>query len=326
MLNGILIIYIFINSCIKSIPVRLPALAKDAPTLEVTKSLPIDLGDARCSYGGINIITWTDRGKIDGVYTENQDADYSEKAVCFAVPSGNTSIVTKPGDFKVIATDVAVGDSDCPQGGKKYESFIDVDGNSTYDKTIDTNYNAKKICNGLNGSASLSGANGVIITTTLAIGSTQCPGGGTKLESFTDLNANGTYESAVDSFYNVKYTCNGSNSVTITSAVASGDSTCPSGGTQVNTFTDVNHNGTYESTIDKNSNTYKVCNGQKALVLSTVIASGDTTCPAGGTQLTTCIDSNGDSNCTLGPDLDYNVKKICNGPGAGFLVTILITM
>ncbi len=47
---------------------------------------------------------------------------------------------------------------------------------------------------------------------------------------------------------------------------------------------------------------------------------GDTTCPAGGTQLTTCIDSNGDSNCTSGPDLNYSVKKICNGPGAGFLV------
>ena len=321
MLSGILIIYIFVNSCIKSAPVKLPALAKDAPTLEVTKSLPIDLGDARCSYGGINIITWTDQGKIDGVYTETQDTDYSEKAVCFAVPQGNTTIVTKPGDFKVIATDVTVGDSDCPQGGKRYESFIDVDGNSTYDSKIDTNYNAKKICNGLNGSASLSGANGVIITTTLATGNTQCPTGGTKLESFTDLNANGTYESAVDSFYSVKYTCNGSNSVTITSTIASGDTTCPSGGTQINTFTDINNNGTYEATIDKNSNTYKVCNGQRALVFSTTIASGDTTCPAGGTQLTTCIDSNGDSNCTSGPDLNYAVQKICNGPGAGFLVT-----
>ena len=46
------------------------------------------------------------------------------------------------------------------------------------------------------------------------------------------------------------------------------------------------------------------------------------TCPAGGTQLTTCVDSNGDSTCTLGPDLNYAAQKICNGSGAGFLVTV----
>ncbi len=311
-----------LTSCFKVAPVQLPALKSEAfAPIPFTHSQPIDLGDSRCTYGGVLFETWTEQGKLDAVYTEGQDTDYSEKVGCLTVPTGNTTIVTKPGDFKVVATDVAVGDTDCPQGGKRYESFVDVDGNNTYDSKVDTNYNAKKICNGLNGSASLSGANGVIITTTLATGNTQCPTGGTKLESFTDLNANGTYESGVDSFYNVKYTCNGSNSVTITSTIASGDATCPSGGTQINTFTDINNNGTYEATIDKNSNTYKVCNGQKALVLSTTLASGDTTCPAGGIQLTTCIDSNGDSNCTSGPDLNYTAQKICNGPGAGFLVT-----
>ena len=79
----------------------------------------------------------------------------------------------------------------------------------------------------------------------------------------------------------MKYICHGSNNVTITSTIASGDSTCPSGGTLINTFTDINHNGTYEASIDKNSNTYKVCHGQKALVLSSTLASGDTTCPQG---------------------------------------------
>ena len=312
-----LIVSLFI-SCRPSTTL-IPGLSSDQQAQQ-KQSESIPLGDSRCTYGGVLFTSWVDQKKIDGIYTEGVDTDFSQAVSCFTVPQGNTTIVTKPGDFKVIATDVAVADTDCPQGGKKYESFIDVDGNSTYNSTVDTNYNSKKICNGLNGTASLSGANGVIITTTLATGNTQCPTGGTKLESFTDLNANGTYESGVDSFYNVKYTCNGSNSVTLTSTIASGDSTCPSGGTQINTFTDTNNNGTYEATIDKNSNTYKVCNGQKALVLSTTLASGDTTCASGGTQLTTCIDSNGDSNCTSGPDLNYAVKKICNGPGAGFLV------
>jgi hypothetical protein len=314
------ILAFFILSACKVAPVQLPALKGNTAPFLLTQAQPIKLGDSRCTYGGTLFTTWKDQGQPDGIYTEGQDTDFYEEIVCFTVPQGNTTIVTKPGDFKVIATDVVVGDSDCPQGGKKYESFIDVDGNSTYDSKIDTSYNSKKICNGLNGTASLSGANGVIITTTLATGNTQCPTGGTKLESFTDLNTNGTYESGVDSFYNVKYTCNGSNSITLTSTIASGDATCPSGGTQINTFTDINNNGTYEATIDKNSNTYKVCNGQKALVLSTTLASGDTTCPAGGTQLITCIDSNGDSNCTSGPDLNYATQKICSGPGAGFLV------
>ena len=314
-------VYLSLSSCIKLAPVKIPGNGSDILTGVVRQSYPINLGDSRCTYGGTLFTSWTDQIKLDGVYTEGQDKDYTEEVVCFTVPTGNTTIVTKPGDFKVIATDVAVGDKDCPQGGKKYESFIDVDGNSTYSSTIDTNYNSKKICNGLNGTASLSGANGVIVTSVLASGSTQCPTGGNKSESFTDMNNNGTYESTIDTFYSVRYTCNGSNSVTLTSTISSGDSTCPSGGTQINTFTDINNNGTYEPTIDKNSNTYKVCNGQKALVLSTTLAVGDTTCPAGGTQLTTCIDSNGDSTCTSGPDLNYAVQKICNGPGAGFLVT-----
>ena len=314
------ILTVFVLNTCKVAPVQLPAIKGNANPFLVMQAQPIKLGDSRCTYGGTLFTTWKDQGQPDGIYTEGQDTDFSEDVECFTLPQGNTTIVTKPGDFKVIATDVAVGDIDCPQGGKKYESFIDVDGSSTYDSKIDTNYNSKKICNGLNGTASLSGANGVIITTTLATGNTQCPTGGTKLESFTDLNSNGTYESGVDSFYNVKYTCNGSNSVTITSTIASGDATCPSGGTQINTFTDINNNGTYEAAIDKNSKTYKVCNGQKALVLATTLAVGDTTCPAGGTQLNTCIDSNGDSACTSGPDLNYATQKICNGPGAGFLV------
>ncbi len=321
-----LFILFILSFCIKLAPVKLPAL-DDAESLK--KAVPfrqvhteeIPLSDSRCLQGGFLTTTWIDQKINDDVYTEGIDTGYTETVICFKNLATTTATITKPGDLKIVATDLPINDPDCPQGGKKYESFVDVDGDSIYKSTVDTNYNSKKICNGLNGTASLSGANAVIVTSVLASGSTQCPAGGNKSESFTDMNGNGTYESAVDTFYSVRYTCNGSNSVTLTSTIASGDSTCTSGGTQVTTFTDINNNGTYEATIDKNSNTYKVCNGQKALVLSTTLASGDTTCPAGGTQLTTCIDSNGDSNCTSGPDLNYAVKKICNGPGAGFLVT-----
>ncbi len=315
-------IYLSLNSCLKLASFKTSGSESDIPTQKQNRSYPIESGDSRCTYGGTLFTAWTDQQKIDGIYTEGQDKDYTEKAVCFEVSTENTPMVSKPGDFKVIATDVAVGDSDCPQGGKRYESFTDVDGNSTYDSKVDTNYNAKKICNGLNGTASLSGANPGVSLTVINSGDIQCPTGGLKLDLFRDINGNGTYESAVDTFHTIKYICHGSNNITVTKTLASGDSVCTSGGTEVNTFTDINNNGTYESTIDKNSNTYKVCHGQKALVLSSILASGDTTCPAGGTQLTSCIDSNGDAACTSGPDLNYASQKICSGAGAGFLVTL----
>jgi hypothetical protein len=288
---------------------------------EQTHTEVISFGDSRCSLGGVKISSWTDEKIIDGIYTEGEDSNFSENIICLTVPIGNTVTLTKPGDFKIIATDIALGDTDCPQGGKKYESFIDIDGNSLYDSKVDTNYNAKKICNGLNGGAYLSGANGVIITTTVDKGNTQCLTGGTKIESFTDLNSSGNYESEIDSFYSVKYTCNGSDSVTIKSVLPSGDSICLNGGTQINTFTDMNNNGTYESSIDKNSNTYKVCHGQKALALTMDLSLGDTTCSTGGIQLITCTDSNGDNTCTSTSDLNYLTQKICNGAGAGFVVS-----
>ena len=269
-LNKRFFVYLCLSSCIKLAPVKIPGNGSDVLTGVERQSYPIDLGDSRCTYGGTLFTSWTEQVTLDGIYTEGQDKDYTEKVVCFTVPTGNTTIVTKPGDFKVIATDVAVGDEDCPQGGKKYESFIDVDGNNSYDNKVDTTYNAKKICNGLNGSASLSGANAVILTSILARGSTQCPTGGSKLESFTDINNNGSYESTIDTFYNVRY----------------------------------------------------ACNDNQALVISKSLASGDATCPGGGTQLTTCIDSNGDATCTSGPDLNYAVQKICSGAGAGFLSII----
>ena len=315
-------IYLFLSSCVKLAPVMIPKNEFDIPMESQNRSYPIDLGDSRCTYGGTLFTAWTDQVKLDGIYTEGQDKDYTEQVICFSRPTGNMLTVTQPGDFKVIATDVVLGDSDCPQGGKRYESFIDVDGNSNYDSKVDTSYNAKKICNGLNGTATLFGANSGVSATVINSGDSQCPTGGLRLDLFTDMNGNGTYDPDIDTFHTIKYICHGSNSITVTKALASGDTICTSGGTEINTFTDINHNGTYESSIDKNSNTYKVCHGQKALVLSTTLASGDTTCPGGGTQLISCIDSNGDAACTSGPDLNYATQKICHGAGAGFLVTI----
>jgi len=99
-------VYLSLNSCFKLAAFRMPSNESDTPMESQNRSYPIDFGDPRCIYGGTLFTSWTDQQKIDGIYTEGQDKDYTEKVVCFAVPSENTT-VSKPGDFKVIATDVA---------------------------------------------------------------------------------------------------------------------------------------------------------------------------------------------------------------------------
>ena len=216
----------------------------------ITEILPE--GDPQCPYGGTRFTQWIDQNKIDGVYTESEDSNFSETITCFPISKS-------------------------------------------------------------------SGSNSVITTVSLEIGDPQCPNGGTQIESFTDLNNNGTYEST-DIYHNIKYSCNGSSSITLNNSLPSGDSTCPAGGTQLLTFTDINHNGSYEVSVDKNMSSYKVCNGQKSLVTTISINSGDTTCTAGGTQFISCIDSNADNTCTTS-DLNYSTQKICKGTASNFILT-----
>jgi len=96
------ILTVFILNTCKVAPVQLPGVKGNTAPFLLTQAQPIKLGDSRCTYGGTLFTTWKDQGQPDGIYTEGQDTDFSEEIVCFTVPEGNTAIVTKPGDFKVI--------------------------------------------------------------------------------------------------------------------------------------------------------------------------------------------------------------------------------
>jgi len=117
--------------------------------------------------------------------------------------------------------------------------------------------------------------------TTLEIGSSECPDGGTLVNTvvFVDLNNNGTYEENEDNHIehwdlNSTY-CNGLEydetlKQEFNTTLAIGDKDCPDGGTLVNTvvFVDLNNNGTYEENEDTHiehwdfNSTY--CNGEVA--------------------------------------------------------------
>ncbi len=98
----------------------------------------IGLSDSRCSFGGVRITKWTDEKINDGVYMEGRDTEFSKNIFYLTLSTGNPATITKPGDLKIVATDPPINDSDCPQGGKRYESFIDIDGNRTYGSKVDT--------------------------------------------------------------------------------------------------------------------------------------------------------------------------------------------
>jgi len=71
-----------LTSCFKVAPVQLPALKSEAfAPIPFTHSQPIDLGDSRCTYGGVLFETWTEQGKLDAIYTEGQDTDYSRLSI-----------------------------------------------------------------------------------------------------------------------------------------------------------------------------------------------------------------------------------------------------
>ena len=114
----------------------------------------------------------------------------------------------------------------------------------------------------------------------------------------------------------------GDHSVAVRSKpLPAGDADCPNGGILVESGIDENGNGLLDDNeVDK---TEKVCNGQDgadgsdgsngldALVSTSTINTGDTTCPNGGILVETGIDSN--RNGSLDNDEVSKSEKLCNG-------------
>ena len=114
----------------------------------------------------------------------------------------------------------------------------------------------------INQTNSNSVANGksIIQNEELEVGDADCPYGGTKISTFTDVNLNGSYDATIDENYVTSNICN-SVSVILTTTIATGDADCAQGGIQYDTFTDINGNGTYDSDTDINYASNKVCHG-----------------------------------------------------------------
>jgi formylglycine-generating enzyme required for sulfatase activity len=287
------------------------------------KTTPIEAG-AACPAGGVLVETWASPLSVSSAYDSKRDKDYVAHNVC-SVAGAKGSAGTKGADGVSLAfasTALPVGDVDCVLGGQKYDTWKDVNGNGTYESAVDLSYVGKKICHGLSGAASGAGANAVVITTALAAGHASCKAGGTQIEAFTDLNAEGSYQAGIDINYSSRLVCNGASALVLASALPAdgSDATCRNGGTLYRSFTDVNASGAYEAGVDANLLDTKVCNGLKALAKTSAVAVNDATCPAGGTLLENCTDSDNNGQCVSGQDTGYASQKICTGTGAGLAI------
>jgi|GEM_PF-1304080 len=253
-----------------------------------------------CPTGGYILNTGIDANK-NGVLDPSEIAN--SQYVCNGMTGNNSllSLVAEPAG------------PNCPNGGYKVNSGIDVNKNGTLDiaETQSTTY----ICNGKSALTSLmaepSGSN--------------CPTGGFRLNTGIDVNGNGTLETS--EITNSQFVCNGragndgnngsngndgSNGInSLVSMVAEpAGANCPNGGYKVNSGLDVNKNGILEQSEIQNSN--YICNGSGSVsyLISVKAEAAGSNCTTGGYSFNTGADLN--RNGILDANEISETTYICN--------------
>lgn len=200
--------------------------------------------------------------------------------------------------------------NNCPNGGYKVLSGIDLNNNNILDANeIDgTEY----ICNGNNGSNSLIS----ILTEPSGI---NCSSGGYKVLTGVDANNNQILDAS--EIQNTKYICNGNNgaegingynSLINVMAVAAGWD-CANGGYKIQTGLDNNRNGILD--LSEIQNTQFICNGINGInsLFSIKTEVAGVNCKTGGFRVDYGRDMNGDG--TLDANEIDDFVFVCNGLG-----------
>jgi hypothetical protein len=156
----------------------------------------------------------------------------------------------------------------------------------------------------------------------LLYGNSQCPYGGTKVESGYDININGTLdESEVEK---TEYICLGEDNSTVETRYVyenmniteynsfASSETCPNGGLTIKTGTDKNLNKKIDS--DEINDVFNICNGKNGsdtAINSLIKTSSENSCSNGGFKIETGFDLNSDG--VLQSSEVTGSSKICNG-------------
>jgi len=254
---------------------------------------------AVCSAGGKKIEVGTDANN-------NGTLDVTEIQDTFTVCNGVAGVNGTNGHLALVKiTPMPVGSTECPTGGQKIESGLDLNDNANLENN-EVIGQPKYIQNGLSTLTKI---------TTEAAGA-NCATGGSKVQTGVDDNGNGTLEDAeVD---HTSYICSGSNGA----AGANGTNghnalvkTTPSatcaGGFKVEFGVDLNDNNTLDANEIDNAQTKEICNGTNGH--KTLIKTTPSTCATGGIKVEFGVDLN-DNNTLDANEIDNaQTKEICNG-------------
>ncbi|WP_183562736.1 DUF7151 family protein [Mucilaginibacter sp. SP1R1] len=191
--------------------------------------------------------------------------------------------------------------TNCPAGGYKIVSGIDMNNNNILESTeIQT---TKYICNGINGNNSLA----ALVPEPAG---PNCATGGYKINTGIDINNNNVLDA--NEIQNTQFVCNGltgSNSLVALVAEPAGTH-CANGGYKVNTGTDKNKNGILDT--DEVQNTTYICNGNNGLnyLIAVKTEPAGPNCVYGGYNFNTGIDIN--KNGILDDSEITATEYICN--------------
>ena len=191
---------------------------------------------ANCATGGYKIVSGVD---INNDNVLDASEIQNTKYICNGINGNNSlaALVPEPAG------------PNCATGGYKVNTGIDLNNNSILDpnEVINSQY----ICNGLNGSNSL-------VSLVAEKPGPNCPSGGYKVNSGTDINKNGSLdESEIQS---TNYICNGNNGLNYLISVKAelAGSNCIYGGYSFNTGIDINKNGVLD--VSEITGTVYICN------------------------------------------------------------------
>ncbi|MBL8951222.1 MAG: CSLREA domain-containing protein [Myxococcaceae bacterium] len=169
------------------------------------------------------------------------------------------------------------------------------------------------------GAVELDGMARVLVLTTAEPAGSNCPSGGTRLQvgpddgdgdsvPFDGVLQDGEVEQT-------RYVCNGAagaRALVTATALGFGDARCADGGTRIDAGLDDDGDGTLDaSEVDSTASLCNGATGKVVLVRLTSLAAGHRECAAGGVQLDTGVDDDGDG--MLGPAELDDTRSVCNG-------------
>jgi hypothetical protein len=266
-------------------------------TLVVTT--PIGPGE-HCPYAGLRIEAGLD---VDRSATLDAGEVESTVYICNQRVDGRSTAV------RTVSVDPGVT---CPAGGQRIETGIDDDDDRVLDDTeVDS---SAVVCQGTDGADGYT-TRVRLVNIPSGIGASACPFGGTRIESGSDVDRDGTLDDAeVDSFQSVCSVQVTNSLFLVESVVENPGANCTNGGTKMTFGLDDDEDGTLDPAELDGTPVY-VCNevilvaGKTSLTVQQAATTAQ--CTFGGYVYRTGLDD--DYNGTLATGEVDSTAIVCNG-------------